>query len=426
MTGAVHGPAPLQSQLQHLLHGQVAEQAPLDEPDGEGALGRVVVVPVRGTRPDGRDTGLLRLQHRVVDPALDGREPAADRQGPGDVGGVEVAGLHTGVEQQQIAVAHRTVVAHPVDGGGVRSGGGDRVVADVVPLDPGPQEERALDVPLRRGPRLAEGAHDVLEAPGGGLAGEAQIGDLEVVLHPAHLGEEDPELLVALRGDLVPERLLDTGVVAPQQTDRARALRQHVREGAHVTAGQTEQPLVLAEAVAAPVPQLAPVGEPELAVGPVGAREQEDGRLVSAFLPRLQDQDTVLRLVTRQVHVVGGGTEPVDHVVGARLQGPGRDDQALPGETGGQFGPAAGGVPCLGDRPQVRPLGVGPAPAHVRGEFLTHLGVQTVLAPRGFLARPSVVRFLGRERPLGHAASWWSRRPPPGAKGGPSCRRKRE
>ena len=64
--------------------------------------------------------GLLGGEHQVVHPALDGGEPAVDRQRAGDVGGVEVRGSP---RRRRAAAARRggsAVVAPPVQGAGVR------------------------------------------------------------------------------------------------------------------------------------------------------------------------------------------------------------------------------------------------------------------------------------------------------------------
>ena len=56
-------------------------------------------------RADGVDAGLLGGVHQVVELALQRREGAVDRQGAGDVGGVEVVALDAHVEQHQLAAA---------------------------------------------------------------------------------------------------------------------------------------------------------------------------------------------------------------------------------------------------------------------------------------------------------------------------------
>ena len=53
-------------------------------------------------RLDRLHAGLLRGVHDVVDVPLGRGEPAGDRQGPGDVGGVEVPALHPHVGQEQL------------------------------------------------------------------------------------------------------------------------------------------------------------------------------------------------------------------------------------------------------------------------------------------------------------------------------------
>src|SRR5579863_5288408 len=85
------------------------EQPQLDETLGNHAHGGFVrMIPVvPGTHLV--DGGELSLQHDVVDRALGGREPAADRKGARDVRGVEVV-LAARVEQQQITIAQQLIV----------------------------------------------------------------------------------------------------------------------------------------------------------------------------------------------------------------------------------------------------------------------------------------------------------------------------
>ena len=64
---AVQRPAALEAQLQDLLHGQVAQQAPLDQLLCEDPLSGVVEVAEGSAGLHGRDARLLGLVHRVVD-----------------------------------------------------------------------------------------------------------------------------------------------------------------------------------------------------------------------------------------------------------------------------------------------------------------------------------------------------------------------
>ncbi len=159
-----------------------------------------------------------RRVHGVVDLLLQLAVAAVDRQRAGDVRGVVGVRLHARVEQQQVAGADRAVVAHPVQGAGVRAGGADRAVADVVALHARAEEEGALDVALAGRLGLVEDLHDVLEAAHGGVDGLLQLADLELVLDQAGLGEEDAQFLVALGGDLV-------GQGPPRRRRRSRARR---------------------------------------------------------------------------------------------------------------------------------------------------------------------------------------------------------
>lgn len=144
------------------------------------------------------DTRLLGGVDQVVDAALHVGEPAADRKSPGDVRGVERGGLHTRVEQQQVTGAHRSVVAHPVQRGGVRPGRSDRAVADIVAFHAGPQEEGAFNVAFRGGLGLRQRPDDVFEAADRGVDGPLELGDLPVVFDETRVVQEDRELFVAL------------------------------------------------------------------------------------------------------------------------------------------------------------------------------------------------------------------------------------
>lgn len=260
----------------------------------------------------------------------------------------------------------------------MRPRGADRAVADVVALDAGAQEEGALDVALAGRLGLVQDPDDVLEAARGGVARLLELADLELVLHGTRLGEVDAQFLVALRGDLVGQRRLDTGVVATHDADRAARLAQLLRQLAHVLGRDAQQLLCLGQGVTAADPQLTLARQPELAVLTVGARQQVDGGLVRAVLG-LQNEDAVLGQVAGEVGVLGGGAEGVLGVIGTGLQIARRDHQALAGKTCRQRGTAGGGLRGLRDGLQVAQLGVGPARRHVLGELVGHARVQAVL-----------------------------------------------
>lgn len=246
MSSGAADPAP------DLLHGQVTEEAPLDQLLGEDPLGGVVEVAEVGAGLHRGDARLLGLVHGVVDLPLQRRERAVDGQRPGHVGGVVLVGLHARVEEQEFTGADRAVVADPVQRGGVRAGRADRAVADVVAVDAGAQEEGALDVALARGLGPVEDLHDVLEAARRGVAGLLQFGDLEGVLDQAGLGQEDAELFVALPGDLVGEGGFDARVVAADVAHRSGGLGQRRRELTDVLRRDAEQLLGLAEELRRP------------------------------------------------------------------------------------------------------------------------------------------------------------------------------
>ena len=159
--------------------------------------------------PGRLDPGLLRRVHRVVDHSLVVAEPSVDRQGPGDVGGVERVQLDPGVEQQQVAVAHVAVVADPVQGAGVLARGRDGVVADGVAHVPGVQAEDPLDPALAAAAadRLRQLRHHGRERLDRLPAGLPQLLDLELVLGQPQLAERLGQLGVGGELTLLARRL---------------------------------------------------------------------------------------------------------------------------------------------------------------------------------------------------------------------------
>ena len=122
---------------QRLLEAYWLQQAPVVQVASDDRDGRLVNVGELGSRPSSRHAGLLRLQHGLVDHALVVAEPAADRQGRGDVSGVERLQFRAGVHQQQVAVAQVAVVADPVERARVITCSSDRVVTYGVTQVPG-------------------------------------------------------------------------------------------------------------------------------------------------------------------------------------------------------------------------------------------------------------------------------------------------
>ena len=66
---------------------------------------RVVRGEERYAGADRVDAGLLGLEDDVVELALEVGEGPVDREGAGDVGGVEVVALHAHVEEHELARA---------------------------------------------------------------------------------------------------------------------------------------------------------------------------------------------------------------------------------------------------------------------------------------------------------------------------------
>src|SRR6185437_13934516 len=106
----------------------------------------------------------LRVVHQLVYPTLRLTELATDRDRPRDVGRVQGNVLYARIEQQQVTVTYRTVVARPVQNARVLARGCNASVANVVALDPRAAPERPLDPSLARCTGGTEFAHDVLKA----------------------------------------------------------------------------------------------------------------------------------------------------------------------------------------------------------------------------------------------------------------------
>ena len=174
------------------------QQPPVVQALRDHAHAGVMDVGVRGARLGGLEAGLLGVQHRLVEPALEIGELAVGRERAGDVGRVQAVDLHTGIDEQHVALAHDARVAHPVQNRRVLAGGDDRIVAQRVALLAGHRVERAFEDAL--GARLVERfgklRKDGVEAVLGGLDGLAHLSDLVLVLDHAGFGGELVQLVV--------------------------------------------------------------------------------------------------------------------------------------------------------------------------------------------------------------------------------------
>ena len=168
--------------------------------------------------PHDGERGVRGLEHGLVDLALHGGERAVHRERARDVGRVVAVELDAGVEQHQVAGHHGAVVAGPVQDRRVRAGCGDRAVADVVAVEPGAGREDALDDALAAhlGGDARQLADDLGEAALRRVDRGAHLGELELVLHEAELGEHAGELGV--------------GLVLGADLDRERGVRRVRRE----------------------------------------------------------------------------------------------------------------------------------------------------------------------------------------------------
>ena len=224
--------------------------------------------------------------------------------------------------------------------------GGDRLVADVVALDPGAEVEDALHHPLSLLHRLREGPHHVLEAADRRRHRPLQHPDLVVVLDQAQLAQlpGQPGLFPGVLG------AGDQGVhgrVEPAQhqhrpVEPAHRLAQAVERGAV----DVEQVGRLLHPPSGTDPELpgARIGE-EGGRGAVGARLEVEGRVV-ALAGGAEQEDATGLGVPGQPVVVAAGPEAVVVVVGPHLRDPARDQQMHAGEEGGEGRatlPVAGG-----------------------------------------------------------------------------------
>ena len=145
---------------QGFLDGDL-QNAPLVQALGDHAHARMMDIRIRGTRLRGFETGLLGVQHRLIQLALQGRELAVHREGTGDVRRVQAIDLDTSIDEQQFAVADHAGVAHPMQDRRMLARGDNRVIADGVALLACHRIERALQHAL--GTRAADHARQMGE-----------------------------------------------------------------------------------------------------------------------------------------------------------------------------------------------------------------------------------------------------------------------
>ena len=180
-----------------LLHAH-RQQTPLVQTLGDHAHAGVMDIAVRGTHLRRLETGLLRIEHGLVQTLLQVGELAVRRERTGDVGGVQGIDLDAGIHQQQVAVPHHTGIAHPMQDRGVRAGSDDRIVADRIAQLAGHGIERALQnaFAARLVKRLGQRGQQAVEAGLGGADGLAHLAHLIGVLAHACLGSELAQLVV--------------------------------------------------------------------------------------------------------------------------------------------------------------------------------------------------------------------------------------
>ncbi len=147
--------------------------------------------------------------HRLVHAALHLGERPGDGKRAGDVGGVQAVGLDTGIDQDQVAGGDRAVVARPVQIAGVGPRRGDRVVALAVAVFASRRWNTPSTTALAAGVGDGGGelADDVVEPVGRDLDRTAHLGDLELVLDEAQLGDEPGQRVVLFEHQLARDGL---------------------------------------------------------------------------------------------------------------------------------------------------------------------------------------------------------------------------
>ncbi len=359
-------------------------QAPSVQALGDDPHRGVVEVAEARARSQRRDARRLGCEDQVVDPALHIGEVSVDRQGPGDVAGVAGVGLGPGVQQQQLPLPHRAVVAHPVQGAGVRAGPGDGLEAQPVALQPGPPVEGALDPALAPGQAggAAQLAGHVVEAGDRGPHGRAQLPDLPLVLDQPQLREEGPQFGLGPVGRR--HQRVDQGVLAAQHPGRDGAA-QGPGQGVAGVGRDAEGVGGLREGPAPPDPELAVLSTAvELgAVRPAVARRARAGEHGDRVPGPggLEDQDAVgdgrRPLFGGQMEEGGVRPERMVEVIAPDLDAPRRNDDPLTGEPLRHRRPPLGRVHRPGEQGQFA-AGLRPALLERRGQRVRR---RTIVAP---------------------------------------------
>ena len=91
---------------------------------------------------DHRERCFLRFEDEHVDAALRIGESTVDRQCARDICGVVRVRLDTGVNENQVAVANRTIILDPMQHARVGTGGDNRVVSGFIAFQAGSAIER--------------------------------------------------------------------------------------------------------------------------------------------------------------------------------------------------------------------------------------------------------------------------------------------
>ena len=299
MPGAVHVERFVGLFLERFV-ARARQQPDVEQPVDQDAQRGLMVRVERPARAHFLDAGFLRAQHDLVDRLLFGREAAADRPRPGDVGGVDVefrgaVDEHERARSQPVAVGivvkNRGVVAARDDRG---VGGALRAAHPVRVLD------HRFEFVLPHAGMGRAHAGDVTGA--GDLARAAHDRDLVVVLDQPHLVHDRRRLDDRARRE----------PAAPHPVPRLRERREHRAVARFVDAGRVVQRLRAHEIVGEPARVLFDrIGgiDAERAGGGLDA-EPPPGPGFLFAVSLAQEQHDALRMMRRQHEHRVGFVEP--------------------------------------------------------------------------------------------------------------------
>ena len=238
MSGTVHVELLETAVLQHLVQRALA-QAEIDVALRQNALRGLVVFVEFRSRLDHRKAGHLRRQHQFVDVLLRPGELAVHWKRARDVRRVAVV-FAAGVDQQQVAVGHQTVVVAIMQHARVGTGGDDRWIGDGL-CAVAQEFVQQLGFGLVFVPARPRGAHRALVRSAGDRRRLPHQFQLVIVLDEAHRvdGTADVDDIVGRRyasaraiAHLIQQLrdLLVPGVEQPQWREQRRPVRRQLRQ----------------------------------------------------------------------------------------------------------------------------------------------------------------------------------------------------